>query len=273
MERQKIFMNHEFGIVEGIFINAGNDSPLVIIVNGHNGFYNYGMFPYIQEKFFQNGISSYSFNFSHSGVKGDSDHFEELDKYEQNCMRLETEDLVSVLRHVQDGGFGIHSKLFLMAHSLGGIPAIFGAKKATGEKIKIDGMILVSTVSKLNFWPAEMIREWKEKKVLYRKNNRTNQYLPQGYELLQEVLQSDTTWNVRETLQQLNIPALIIHGEQDESVPAEHAHILYSFAKEHAELKIIPGATHTYNTKHPFENSTPQLEELIKVCEEWIRDN
>src|SRR6476619_7660133 len=96
MEKQKLFFEHPEGIVEGIYLNAGKNSNLVIIVNGHNGFYNYGMFPYIQEKLFSGGISSYSFNFSHGGVKGDSDYFEDLQGYEQNCMRLETADVVSI---------------------------------------------------------------------------------------------------------------------------------------------------------------------------------
>ena len=115
MNKEKVIFHHADGEVAGIYINAGSDSPLVIIVNGHNGFYNYGMFPYIQQKLFENNISSYSFNFSHGGVIGDADIFEDLGKYEQNCMRLETEDLLSVL-HDHSKKFKGHSKIFLLAH-------------------------------------------------------------------------------------------------------------------------------------------------------------
>ena len=273
MNIKKIF-HCAHGDVEGIYFDAGSNTDVVIIINGHNGFYNYGMFPYIQKKLLENNISSFSFNFSHGGVVGDADFFSDLEKYEKNCMRLETEDTLCVLQNTRSGAFNIHSKIILLAHSLGGVPALFAAGKTGGKKI-IDGIILVSTVQKLNFWPAELIREWKVKKVLYRKNNRTKQELPQGPELLEEVLQSETKWNVENAIKSLHEPILIVHGENDEAVPAGHANALFSWARENntrVSLKIVPAATHTYNTKHPFENSTPQLEELISTAVAWIKE-
>ena len=277
MKKVKITFHHTNGSVEGIYINAGIDSPLVIIVNGHNGFYNYGMFPYLQQKFFENNISSYSFNFSHGGVIGDADTFEDLEKYERNCMRLETEDLLSIVHNLKN--FENHSKIFLLAHSLGGVPTIFGAKKAEEEEeeeeeIHIDGIVLMSTVKTLNFWPPEMLSEWATAGVYYKKNNRTNQELPQGFEFLQEVLKCDKDWNVKEAIRSLTIPILIIHGASDEAVPPEHGETLFSWIKDsntNARLRIVPNATHTFNTKHPFENTSNELEALIKTIVDWIK--
>ncbi len=274
MEREKLTFQHTNGNVEGIYINAGIGSPLVIIVNGHNGFYNYGMFPYIQQKLFENRISSYSFNFSHGGVIGDADIFEDLEKYEQNCMRLETEDLLCVLYNLNKE-FKDHFKIFLFAHSLGGVPAMFGAKKAIAEKINIHGLILVSTVKTLNFWPSEMLKEWAVAGVYYKKNNRTRQELPQGFEFLQEILKCDTEWNVKQAIQSLKIPVLIIHGSADEAVPVEHGKLLYSWVEGsnvNAKLRIIPNATHTFNTKHPFEGTSNELDELIFIVSKWIQN-
>ena len=271
MKREKIILQHSNGTVEGIYINAGIASPLVIIINGHNGFYNYGMFPYIQQQLFSNKISSYSFNFSHGGVIGDADVFEDLEKYERNCMRLETEDLLCVLHNLNE--FKNHSKVFLLAHSMGGVPAIFGAKKAIEEKIKIDGILLVSTVKTLNFWPSEMLTEWARTGVFYKKNNRTKQELPQGFEFLQEIINCEEDWNVKEAIQSFNLPLLIIHGANDEAVPVEHGESLFSWIKNsnpNASLKIIQNATHTFNTKHPFEKSSDELEELIQTSVKWI---
>jgi len=274
MNTKKISLECANGIIDGIYISAGPDSPLVIIINGHNGFYNYGMFPYIQQTLYENNISSYSFNFSHGGVIGDADYFEDLEKYEANCMRLETEDLLCVLQNLHSGRFEPNSKVILLAHSLGGVPAIYGAKKAIEEKIKIFGIILVSTVKTLYFWPVEMIKEWATNGVYYKKNNRTKQELPQGFELLQEVMKSETEWNVERAIKSLQVPTIIIHGEHDEAVPVEHGKTIFAWIKEtnpKSELKIIPGATHTYNTKHPFEGPSKELEELIKTSVDWIK--
>jgi pimeloyl-ACP methyl ester carboxylesterase len=272
MEKEKISFQHKNGIVEGVYINAADASPLVIIVNGHNGFYNYGMFPYIQQKLYEKSISSYSFNFSHGGVRGEADHFEDLEKYEQNCMRLETEDLVCVLRNLNNQ-FKNHSKVYLLAHSLGVVPTIFATKTAIKEKLNLDGIILVSTVKTLNFWSPEILKEWALAGTYYIKNNRTKQELPQGFEFLQEILKSENEWNVKKGIQSLSIPILIIHGANDEAVSVEHGESLYSWIKTsnpHASLKILENATHTFNTKHPFEKTSIELEELIKITVDWI---
>jgi len=39
-------------------------------------------------------------------------------------------------------------------------------------------------------------------------------------------------------------PLLLVHGDADEVVPLEHAHMLYQKAKEPKELAILPGAKH-----------------------------
>lgn len=127
MKKEKISLQHADGIVEGIYLDAGKSTSLVIIINGHNGFYNYGFFPHLQESLCQEGISSFSFNFSHGGVLADGDYFDNLNLYQKNCMRLEVEDVMCILNHLRTN-FKLHPKVFFLAHSLGGVPAIFSAK-------------------------------------------------------------------------------------------------------------------------------------------------
>src|SRR5258706_7416445 len=185
----KVKFNFEHGIVEGIYLNADSPhSPLVIITNGHNGFYNYGMFPYIQENLGENGIYSFSYNFSHGGVESDSDFFSRLDLYEKNSMALETKDLVEVVRNIKDSKIkkDEKSKLIFLTHSLGGIPTIFGARQLIKEGFQIDGIVLISTTMTLDFWSKEQMEEWERNGRLLLKNNRTNQLLPQGKEFLEE---------------------------------------------------------------------------------------
>jgi uncharacterized protein len=272
--RKRISFTHENGTVDGIYVKGRNDGPLVIIINGHNGFYNYGMFPWLQQSLAGYDISSYSFNFSHGGVYRGADYFEDLNGYEKNCMRLEVEDVMCILHNLHSPKFEKHSGLFLLAHSLGGVPLIFSAKKAQDENIRVDGIVLLSTVKQLDFWPEEMIEEWKQKKVYYKINNRTKQKLPLGEEFLNEILQSDSKWNIENEIKKLHQPVLIVHGENDEAIPVEHARSLYNWVQsvnDKSLLKIIPGATHTYNTKHPFEVTTPQLQEMIRDMVAFIQ--
>lgn len=273
MKKIELSFSHKEGSVDGIYLKAGDQKPLAIIINGHNGFYNYGMFPYLQQTLAAQGISSYSFNFSHGGIKGDADFFEDLKSYEKNCMRLEIEDVMCVLRNLSSQKFEAPSSVFLLGHSLGGVPEIYAAAKASNENILINGLILLSTVKQLNFWPGEMMEEWKKNKVFYKKNNRTKQLLPQGEEFLNEILNSDTEWNVEKEIKKLAMPILIVHGDEDEAIPVEHGEKLFEWIKNQNELsslEVIPGATHTFNTKHPFERPSPQLEKMLQIVASFI---
>lgn len=274
MQSSKISFSHSNGTIEGVYINAGDNTPLIIIANGHNGFYNYGMFPYIQSKLGESGVSSYSFNYSHGGVKGDEDFFSELEKYEKNCMRLEKEDILCALENLQSDDYKHHSSISIFTHSLGGVPTIFATVEAQELKLKLNSIILTATIKTLDVWGDTMMKKWQEDGVYLMKNKRTNQDLPQGYEFLQEVLKSNTDWNVETAIKKIQLPTLIVHGEKDEAVPVEHSKTLFEWVQGNNpqnELNIITDATHNFNTKHPFEGTSPELDNMVLVCVDWVK--
>ncbi len=276
MPDQKLSFTHSNGQIDGVYINAGEDTPLVIIANGHNGFYNYGMFPYIQQSFLLAGISSYSFNYSHGGVIGDSDYFSDLEKYEQNCIRLEKEDILCAVHNFESGQYSKHNKIFLFTHSLGGAPTIFATKEIELSTFNLSGIILVSTVKTLDFWGKTMIDKWKETGVYLKKNNRTNQELPLGKEFLDEVINCEDEWSIEKAIKQLHRPIFILHGKMDEAVAMESSLSLYEWSKNNNpknKLEIIKDATHTFNTKHPFAGPSVMLNNMIAASISWIQEN
>jgi pimeloyl-ACP methyl ester carboxylesterase len=50
-------------------------------------------------------------------------------------------------------------------------------------------------------------------------------------------------------------PILIIHGDEDKTVPLSHAKQLKK-AQPHADLLIIKTGDHTFNATHPYSKST-----------------
>jgi dipeptidyl aminopeptidase/acylaminoacyl peptidase len=71
----------------------------------------------------------------------------------------------------------------------------------------------------------------------------------------------------------LKVQVLIAHGEEDESVPLRHGEALFSWSKANnpqSELFLIPEASHTLNTKHPFAGPTLQLETFLDKAKSWI---
>ena len=60
----------------------------------------------------------------------------------------------------------------------------------------------------------------------------------------------------------LNIPCLIVHGDNDKTVEYSEAKILNKNISNSILLKI-KDSDHTFNTKHPFENK--DFSEQLKI--------
>lgn len=259
------------GKVEGILQCPETAMDLAVISNGHNGFYSYGMFPWIQDQLDQAGIGSFSYNFSHGGTIGAGDTFDDLEAYSRNCMRLETTDLVGVVLHLRKRYPA--QRLWLLSHSMGSVPTIFGALELRQMDIPLAGMILLSPVSRLDFWPVDLIDRWAETGTITMFNRRTGQDLPHGPELLAEIRQASTKWNMERALHQLDVPLLVIHGEEDEAVSPDHGHALVSWALAAgmpAQIRIIPETGHTFGTRHPFEGPDRATEVMIQAVTDQI---
>ena len=69
----------------------------------------------------------------------------------------------------------------------------------------------------------------------------------------------------------LRAPWLIVHGADDETVPAEEGRRLAGLAGGEKELRVIPGASHTFGSRHPFAGPTPQLIQALNATQRWFR--
>ncbi|MBK7341843.1 MAG: alpha/beta fold hydrolase [Saprospiraceae bacterium] len=260
------------GQIEGQWVGHAHPDDVVIITNGHNGFYSYGMFPWIQQQLAGAGMSSFSYNFSHGGTRGDEDVFSDLDAYAQNCMRLERADLVVVASWVR-----VHnpaSRIWLLAHSMGSIPTVFAAQDLIRSGCLVAGLILLAPVSRLDFWPVSLIDQWKVTGTITMYNRRTGQDLPHGPELLHEIGEAETYWNMKPVVAELDLPFLIVHGDNDEAVSPDHGRNLVSWSgtgRTSSRLVLIPGTGHTFGTKHPFEGPAEATWEMIREVIQFIQ--
>lgn len=67
----------------------------------------------------------------------------------------------------------------------------------------------------------------------------------------------------------VHAPWLIVHGSEDETVPVEAGRRLSR--KAEGELLVIPGASHSFGTRHPFAGPTPQLIQALNSTQRWFR--
>lgn len=248
-------------------------APMVVLLCGHNGFYHFAFFPTIQQHLIENGISSITFNYSHCGISGHGDHFDELDRYEENCRQLEVEDALFLIANMTKLLRQTPSELYLLGHSMGGFNTGFVADKLVSSGKEVNGLIFLNALKTLDIRTAEIMDEWRRNNVYYRANNRTHQDLPQGKSFLEETLQAHDKWSLEKTMNHLTVPILVVHGSADEAVPFEHGLNIYSWIEDNNELNqfvAIENGTHTLNTSHIGNRESEQLQEFCSHLISWI---
>ncbi|HSS49946.1 MAG TPA: dienelactone hydrolase family protein [Thermoanaerobaculia bacterium] len=69
----------------------------------------------------------------------------------------------------------------------------------------------------------------------------------------------------------VRVPWLIVHGAEDETVSVEEGRQLAGQADGEHELLVVPGASHSFGTRHPFTGPTPQLIQALNATQRWFR--
>lgn len=275
MEAKQFEIQSPNGILRGNLRELPG-APLVVLLCGHNGFYHFAFFPTIQHHLIENGYSSIAFNYSHCGISGHGDHFDDLARYEKNCRRLEVEDAVFLVSKLPDLLKQEPAELYLLGHSMGGFNAGFVADRLVSGGTELNGLIFLNALKTLDVRTPEVMEEWKANGVYYRANGRTKQDLPQGREFLEETLQSHDKWNLEKTISHLRLPILVVHGSADEAVPYEHGLNIFSWIEDNNDANAFVGienGTHTLNTSHVGNRDSEQLMEFCSEFLKWMRNN
>lgn len=253
----------------------GEKRPVVVLCHGFKGFKEHSFFPYLAESLVAMGYAVVRFNFSHTGVRDDSGWVEDLELFKENSPRFEAEDLQFVLNAVGSGvvaGFERidPQRVGLIGYSRGGAAVIVvGAKE---DRVKaIVGLASVAHPPQI---PEEDERRWRAAGVNYVENRRTKQMLPLGIQVLESYLQEKET--IVTAVRTMDKPLLIIHGDNDTSVPLDHARLLHAAAFR-STLTVIPNADHGFNMVHPAVELTEEfgvvLDAIGKFFEQHLSDS
>ena len=236
-------------------------SPLVIFCHGFKGFKDWGPFNYVASEFCNNGLSFLKFNFSHNGVSYDDLlNFSDLEIFGQNNFTKELYDLDKVIDWAISK-FGAQfdtNKIYLLGHSRGGgISLLHGSNDSRIKKI-------VSWASVCDYksrFDIDKIDLWKERGVVYVFNSRTNQQMPLYYQFYLDFINNEDKLSIYDAALKLNIPCLVVHGDQDTTVKMEEGLKLHDWISNSEFLKI-KNSDHVFNSKHPFDGQNPSVQLL-----------
>ncbi|HTH83700.1 MAG TPA: alpha/beta fold hydrolase [Mucilaginibacter sp.] len=239
------------------------DAPLIIFAHGFKGFKDWGTHNLLARHFVENGFRFLKFNFSHNGTTPASPvDFVDLIAFADNTFSIELDDLKTVIDFACNGTTLPPTQgVYLIGHSMGGGISII----KTAEDKRVKKLVTMASISSFhNLWPKEAEAQWRLQGILYMLNSRTNQQMPLKATLLDDLANHPGRLDILAKAAQITQPWLIIHGDEDKTVPLSHAKQLRK-AQPDAGFEIIKGGDHTFGGLHPYTESVLP-EHLLEFC-------
>ena len=241
---------------------------VVLIVHGFLGYKDYGMFPVLARSFADAGFIAHRFNLSNSGMTNDIETFARPDLFERDTWHNQVTDVQAVINATNGedlAGTGLPVCLF--GHSRGGDTCLLAAADMSERK---DGPVPCAVVTAAA--PSALCRldesvqsHLLEHGSLEHTSNRTGQTLRIGRAWLLEQLDDPALHDLCARVRSISCPMLFVHGEDDPTVPLADAEELAEAGRSgqrSAQVRLIPGANHVFNTPNPMPTNEAPPEAL-----------
>lgn len=244
-------------LVDATYQATGRPKPIVVFSHGFKGFKDWGHFNLVAKTFAQAGFVFVKFNFSHNGTTPQQPtDFADLEAFGHNNFSIELDDLGTVINWaLSDRTLSTEVdplRLYLLGHSRGGGISILKA----GEDARVKKLATWASVAEFGrFWDPDTVAQWKKDGVMYVDNSRTQQRMPMYYSSYENFYANEARLDIPTAMARLNIPTLIVHGDNDAVVNFSAAERLAALNPQ-AALLPIAGGDHTFGARHPWTAPT-----------------
>lgn len=251
---------------DGLFIRgevypAATPLGSVVICHGFKGFAHWAFFPYLARALAENGLTAITFDFSGSGIGRDRENFTEPDAFGGNTFSRELEDIANVVDYARRMKF-IEGKFGLFGHSRGGAMAILYTATPDSD---VNSLVTWAAIGRTTWWTPEEAIIWRKQGYADVTNSRTGQVMRMGTDLLDDVeVHGNTKLNVAAAAAKIKVPWLIVHGTGDETVPSTDGERLHELSIGTSTLRLIEGANHGFDAKHPLTEVPRVLESVVQ---------
>jgi uncharacterized protein len=268
---------HNKPILVDIFYNANNTpKPILIFCHGYKGFKDWGAWNVMAETLAKSGFCFIKFNFSYNGgtVKQPID-FPDLEAFGNNNYSKELDDLQTVINWVCENPEltteADANNITLLGHSRGG--GIVSIKAEEDSRIK--NIISLAGVSdfKTRFNEgSNAFNAWEQTGVKFVENGRTKQQMPHYFQFYKDFIKNENRLTIKQSVSDLKIPHLIIHGSDDTSVSVEEAKALHKW-NPNSKLEIIESTNHVFGTSHPWgkDSLSEELQKVVDISIKFLK--
>ena len=253
------------------YVEDGRIKPVLVVCHGFTAHKDWGPFPFFGRRFAELGFASVVFNFSHNGIGDDFRKFTEFEKFSRNTIGKELEDLLSVLDAIVDGGLaggaGDAKRIGLVGHSRGAGVAILCASNDR----RVKALAAWSTVSTFFRYTQHQKEMWEQEGSLPVTIRSMKTKLRYGIEVLRDLEANKEKYDLVRAVHRLNVPLLLVHGEEDISVrPAEAKNLFDASERSRTELILVPHAGHMFGVRAGSTKSTATIEQITDVTAQWF---
>ncbi len=264
-------------------IDNNNSTAIFLFLHGFKSFRNWGFIPYICEKIAEEGLITINLDFSLNGVISENPMQFDIEIFANNTVSQEISDvdlLISIFRNPTLWNDELteilnnwNGKIILCGHSRGAGISIVEATK----HIEIERLVLLSPIANFNRYTNRMTKKWIEQGFLEFNDPSSGQKLKLNATYIEDILNNSNKYNLKRIVQILDLPILIIQGDNDLSTPLKEGEELCENYKKNIENKrnpcnfvIIKKANHLFNSHHPFDKSNLYLDEVIKNIKDFV---
>jgi len=258
-----------------IFKQNKSPKPVVIFCHGYKGYKDWGAWNLVAEQFANENFFFIKMNFSHNGGTPQQPiDFPDLEAFGNNNYIKEIDDLESVVNWISSNNQFKNeielNNVSLIGHSRGGGIVLL---KAAKDK-RISKVITWAGVSDFasRFPTGETLELWEKNGIAYITNARTNQQMPHYFQFYTSFKENEEKLTISRAVRELNIPYLIVHGQNDETVPIKEAKDLEKWNVAN-QLRLIEEANHTFGSSHPWSDPVlpKQLTEAVQISINFLK--
>ena len=245
----------------------GDPAGVILLCHGFKGYKDYGFFPKLAQTASESGLVAHRFNFSHSGMTNNTDTFERPDLFEKDTWGKQIFDLQKVTEAVRAGtlpGGGRTLPMTWFGHSRGGVTVLLAASKVAPSD-RIHRVIAAAAPHSACFLDQGARQQLRSDGFLESPSSRTGQRLRIGQAWLKEYEADPSAFDPLQAIRAIASRILLIHGEADETVACDASQKLANATSGRAQLKRVPGASHTFNAPNPMSqaNPTPKATKIL----------
>ncbi|MBC5772815.1 alpha/beta fold hydrolase [Pontibacter sp. KCTC 32443] len=252
---------------DAVYVPSGKPKSIVIFTHGFKGFKDWGHYNLLAQYFAERSFVFVKFNFAYNGTTvEDYSDLHDLEAFGNNNFCLELDDLKALIDMVENVEGPLPYKeldlehIYLIGHSRGGGTVILKA----AEDTRVKAVATWAAVNKFDQrWDELENDKWQREGVQWITNARTGLKMPMYYQIMENYLANKQRLEIPKVIKNMRQPLLILHGEEDETLPVQMAHDLQSW-KPDAEMHLLPGTDHSFGGMHPYEKN--ELPEAARVA-------